>query len=99
MALPSDDELAALDAKHAGLFFERLEEEEGEDAIEEFQASHSLNLTDPLPEGQKIHQKVEQFMEWFIFNARGGIQNEGSDGKQRALKLAEMRALAASRVC
>ena len=99
MALPSDDELAALDAKHAGLFFERLEEEEGEDAIEEFQASHSLNLTDPLPEGQKIHQKVEQFMEWFIFNARGGIQNEGSDGKQRALKLAEMRALAASRAC
>lgn len=73
MALPSDAELAERDAIHAADFFVKLEEAEGPDAIEDFQATHSRGMSEPLLDDQPIGQKVTQFMEWLLVKVQGDM--------------------------
>ncbi len=62
-------------------FFEKLEDAEGPDAIEDFQASHSRSLEEPLFEDQDIEQKLTQFMEWLVLSVNACGKKGGAKGQ------------------
>ena len=81
-ALPSEDELRQRGARHPLEFFEKLEAAEGPDAVEAFRATRHCPITEPLPPGQPIEQKLTQFIEWLIRSVQGPTEG-AADGPPR----------------